>query len=586
MSRLMKNRRKDLLAIAVYSIFAVALSWPLLQNLDTHILGDQAHPGLRGDFFFLYTLQHKLGSDAEGEFLHTTLMGYPDGIPLDPVVGYSLHLAAFLPLVEALGTFAGRSMDILIVLVLNGLAMHLLAREPWGRSLWPVEAEAGGEGGPPSGGAALRNELFAYMAGFLYAFGPYTFLKLQQGFIQKAVLFLIPLVLLYLFRFLRTGRSTQLAACGGLLIGVLAVYPPYAVYLILFLAPLVLLDRTLRVRLWELRYKVFIASVLTALLFLMVALSLRGDPRPMTIDMQDYQWQGGFLDLLHPFRWHPYARTFPLPPSALIPTLPLGFPILITILALLGAVLGVSRTRVPTIWALLTVLVMAGPFFCFGDCDDPGARQFRLPFYYLGQLHLGAVLKFPIRMYPLVLIALLFAAGRTLIFLHSKLGGRVSRWGVPLMALVLGLVVVENRLVFPEYRRFIVEEARIPSFYEEYRGDHVALHLPIESPKPHDYLFASAMSHHSLVNGYMDHVCKITQPPTSAPLSEKERFVEKLRSWGVDYIVVHLDGYHTTRQRVSGRHQRVPGEEVPRWLEQLCGPPKVYEQDRIVVYFL
>jgi len=579
MSRAFRNQRKNLLAIGVYTALAVALSWPLLIHLDTHILGDQSHPGLKGDLFYLYALERKLDAGAEGGLLHTTLLGFPDGIQVTPRVTYSLHLGIYLPLVGALDTFAGRNIAILLFLVLNGFAMHLLAREPWGRPLWSAGARTGAPATSPNE-AALNNELFAYMAGLLYAFGPYTFLKLQQGFTQKVVLFLIPLALLYLFRFLRTGRSTALAACWVSLLGVLLAYPPYAFFTILLGAPLVLMDQTLRQRTRELRYRVIAASALMAVLFGLVAVSLWGEvSHPMTIDRYDYQRLGGFLDLLHPFRWYPYAHNLRQIHCDQIPTLRLGLPILVTLLAVLGAAVRVSGTRVPTVWALFSLLVMAGPFLCLGDCDSPGVRLIKLPFYYLGQLPLSNVLKFPIRMYPLVLIALLFGAGRTLVFVHGRFGHRISRWGIPLMAFVLGIVVIENRVVFPEYGRFIVEEARIPSFYREHRGDHVALHLPVRPSSFQDYHLVSALSHHSLVNGGIDGPSKIRLPPAGASPSEKEQFVQRLRSWGVEFIVVHLDAY------AQAPHPSSP-EGGYEWLEQFCGPADVHEQDSLAVFYL
>ncbi len=536
-------------AAVVYGVVAVALSWPLILHLDERVLGEATHPGHQGDLFFTYNLQVQMEQRRWPDILHTDLLHHPEGLPVDRRVAFSAHQAANVVFMTVLGLLASRNLTALLILVLNALAMHLLVRERSGR------------------------EWYAYVGGLMLGFGPFAFLKVDQGFFQKATLFAVPLFLLYLFRVMENGRRRDQVLCGLWLLVMLAIYPPYAVFSVVFGGLLVLGQGFRDPRALVRRFAPLAAFIVVA--FAGVGLAIQGDPRPTTLEMgpQNYALLGGYLDPLSPFRWFPYEHTFELPPCPLIPQLPLGLPILLTGLAVLAAGLGVRYARTLGLVCLAMLVVMIGPYLA-PDGDARGAAA--LPFYYLGQLPMGSVLKFPIRLYPWVLIATVIAAGGGLRAIEGALKGRWPRVARGLLPVVLVLVIAENRLVFPEYGRFLVTTQPVPQFYEDTRGEEFAalLMLPTEPLFPNDHLAVPPISGRRLINGYMDQDGSLVVPGPGADGATLARFREALVELDVGYVVVKLAPWEVARAGSAG----------PPWLEALLGPPLVYPADALVAY--
>ena len=541
--------RRTALAAALYAVVAVALSWPLILHLDERVLGDATHPGHQGDLFFTYNLQVQMEQGRWPDILHTDLLRHPEGLPVDSRVAFSAHQAGNVVLMTVLGLMASRNLTALLILVLNALAMHLLVRERSGR------------------------EWYAYVGGLLFGFGPFAFLKVDQGFFQKATLFAVPLFLLFLFRVIESGRRRDQILCGLLLLVMLAIYPPYAVFSVVFGGLLVLGQGLRDPRSLAKRFAPLAAF--TVMAFAGVGLALQGDPRPTTMEMgpQSYSLLGGYLDPLSPFRWFPYEHTFELPPCPLIPRLPLGLPILITALAVFAGALGVRYARTLGLVSLALLVVMIGPYLA-PDGDARGAVA--LPFYYLGQLPMGSVLKFPIRLYPWVLIAMVIAAGGGLRAIEGTLKGRWPRVAQGLFPAVLVLVIAENRLVFPEYGRFLVTTVPVPQFYEDTRSEEFAalLMLPTEPLFPNDHLVVPPISGRRLINGYMDQPGSLAVPGPGADGAALARFREALVDLDVGYVVVKLAPWEVARAGSAG----------PPWLEGVLGPPRVYPADALVAY--
>jgi len=559
------------LAGVVYAAVAVGQSWPLVLGLDTKVLGDVSHPGSQGDLSFQYNLQRQMEQGRIPDLMHTDLLCHPEGMDIDARVAFSLHQALNVALMLMFGLLASRNLAALLMLVGNALAMHLLARERSDR------------------------ELFAYLAGLLFGFGPYAFIKVQQGFFQKVCLFTVPLFVLLLFRVLERGRVRDQVLCGAAMVLTIAVYPPYAVFNAVF-GGLLVVGHALARREIVLQSKRFVPlTVVFLVAFAGVALAIRGDPRPVSMEMTETTFAGfgGFLDWRYPFRWLPYEFTFTHFPAAIIPGLPLGFPIGVTVLAGFAALVGAKRARLLVPIALLFGVVMLPPYLNVGGAPgEPGATSVPMPFLLLGQLPMGSVLKFPIRLYPWVLIALVLAAGSGLRVLEGWLG-KVP--GAPWLAaavvpVALAAGIVENRLLFPEYGRFLITEPRLSAFYDEAADEDLAawLMLPPEPLFPNDYLYVAVMTETPLLNSYMEAPMPMVVPETESSEAMKEGFVEELDRMGVRYVVVHVatvdGGYHG---RVRGM---APGAVVPEslppfaWLDRYCGLPRAWGDDGIVVY--
>jgi len=551
------------LAAAVYVVVAVVLSWPLVLNLDERFLGDATHPGNQGDLFFTYNLQAQMLEGRWPNILRTDLLCHPEGMPIDARVAFSAHQIANVAFMTIFGLLASRNLTALLILVLDALAMHLLARERSGR------------------------EWFAYVGGLLFGFGPYVFLKIDQGFFQKTTLFAVPMILLYLFRVMEKGRPRDAVLCVVWLLVMLAIYPPYAVFCVAFGGLLVLGQGLADRSLVTLLKRVGPLAAAVAVSFGGVALAIRGDPRPTTMDIspERYHLLGGFLDPLAPFRWYPYEHTFELPPCPIIPTMVLGLPILITVLAGFATWAGVRYARVLTLIALALLVVMVGPYYApDGDAENAVA----LPFYYLGQLPMASVLKFPIRLYPWVLIALVIAAGGGMRVLEGWLKKRWPRAAVAIFPAVLAAVIVENRLAFPEYARFMVTEFDVPQFYEDTRDEEfeALLLLPVEPMTTNEYLVVPAISGRKLVNGYMEQF-----PPFQIPEPGREGFAppefrQAVRNAGVGYIVTFVPLEETRFMATVHEDGGLAAVGHPRyrWLDRWLGPPRVYRSDGMAVY--
>lgn len=561
------SRRRTLLytalAAVVYVVVAVGLSWPLVLHLDERFLGDATHPGNQGDLFFTYNLQVQMIDGRWPNILHTDLLRHPEGMPIDARVAFSAHQIANVAFMTVFGLLASRNLTALLILVLNALTMHLLARE---RS---------------------KREWFAYVGGLLFAFGPYAFLKIDQGFFQKTTLFAVPMILLYLLRVMEGGRRRDAVLCVVWLLVMLAIYPPYAVFCVAFGGLLVLGQGLAERNLLTLLKRVGPLATAVVVSFGGVALAIRGDPRPTTMDIspQRYHLLGGFLDPLAPFRWYPYEHTFELPPCPIIPTMVLGLPILITALALFAVWAGVRYARVLALIAVALLVVMVGPYHA-PDGDAEGALA--LPYYYLGQLPMASVLKFPIRLYPWVLIALMIAAGGGLRVIEGWLRKLWPRAALAVFPVVLAAVIVENRLMFPEYARFMITELDVPQFYDDTRDEEfeALLLLPVEPMTTNEYLVVPAISGRKLVNGYMDQY-----PPIRIPAPDRDGFAppefrQILQEEGVGYIVVFVppeeSDFMITAQEEGG--QARVGPRRLRWLDRWLGPPRVYRSDGMAVY--
>jgi len=249
-----------------------------------------------------------------------------------------------------------------------------------------------------------------------------------------------------------------------------------------------------------------------------------------------------------------------------------GLPILLTLLAGAGVVLGSGQARLLGGIALVLLVLMAGPYLIIGG--TAGAPEtavvIKLPFYYLGELPVGSVFRFPFRLFPWALIAVMFAAGDTLLDLRGR---KMPAWAVRLLLpAVLLISLLENRVVFADYGRFALTQPRIPSFYQQGRpARHAALlHLPARPRIPNAYLYHGYASERPQVNGYLHDGIALEVPTASAPAEQKRAFFRALWRMGVGHIVVHFD--------------QLRGGESFAWLEAFCGAGRPYHEDRMVVF--
>lgn len=559
---------RALVAITIYVAISLLLSWPLVTHLDTHVIGDVDHPGTKGDLFFQYGLQRQMAEGTLPGLGHTDLLLHPEGMALDPHVVFSLHQGLNVVLMTLFGLLASHNLAALLILVANALSMHVLA---WQRT---------------------RRFSYALLSGFLFGFGPYVFLKVQQGFIQKAVLFPIPLFVLFLLLAIEGRRKRDLLLCGLFQALTLTVYPPYAVFNAVFGAVLVSWYAVSHKQLRSQLQAFLPLGVAVLVMFAAVAWLLSGGPRTsgLELDRATFQLLGGFLDPLHPFRWYPYEHTFTSPPAAIIPGLPLGFPVALSLLAILGALVGTGHSRALVFGAALMLVVMLGPYLRLDLGPGSSGRLLGpLPYHLLGQLPLGSVLKFPIRLYPWVLVAILLAAGSVLPALEALLRDKLRNGHV--VALVLGpavlvIGVVESRLVFPEYDRFRISQVAEPQFIHEMQASvgPALLFLPEEPLYPNDYLYYAVVTGRPLLNGYMDTPLSISAPEAGSPLADQQAFLGQIQARDARNIVIDLRFCAEPGSHVGVARQAEPCLVKYAWLERWCGAPRVYPDEHLAVF--
>ncbi|MDX1414486.1 MAG: hypothetical protein R3293_09870 [Candidatus Promineifilaceae bacterium] len=165
-----------LLLIGAYALVAIFTTWPLIQNLESHLAGPST------DVFVHYWnnwwVQKALLSGQSPYF--TTYLNYPYGVSL---IGHNFawfNILPWLTLEPWLGGIKAYNVVILTTLLLCGLAMYALVLDTIGR------------------------RLPAFLAGIIYMSWPFRLSQLDHPNMMST--YWIPILLLFLGRLLRSGR--------------------------------------------------------------------------------------------------------------------------------------------------------------------------------------------------------------------------------------------------------------------------------------------------------------------------------------------------------------------------------------------
>jgi len=283
------RRPQQIFSLFLLLFATVILSWPLILHMDTHMVGNLGHPGLQGDVFFQWNIGRQMEDGGQVDYLRSPYVRFPEGQAFRAKVAYSLHLALYTGFMLVVDLLTARNLAILLVLFLNAVAAWSLARE------------------------RFRSFVFAFAFAILFAFSPFIYLKLNQGFLQKATLFYLPLFVLFFLRLLEEYRVRDaIGSAFFFMVGVL-VYPPSAVYTTMLGAALLLGSnlRSLPLRRLVRPFAVFCLCVVPCVL--LVLTTGKDDfvlVHRMNLDLEHFRSQGGFLDAFHPFYFFPYVGTF------------------------------------------------------------------------------------------------------------------------------------------------------------------------------------------------------------------------------------------------------------------------------------
>ncbi|MCD4749882.1 MAG: hypothetical protein K8R59_10960, partial [Thermoanaerobaculales bacterium] len=489
----------------------------------------------------------------------------PEGQAFRAKIAFSLHLALYTLFMCVTDLLTARNLAVLLVLFLNAVAAWRLA---WER---------------------FRSPVFAVVFALLFAFSPFVYLKLNQGFLQKATLFCLPLFVLFFLRLLEQHRVRDAVWSALFLVVGLLVYPPSAVFTLLLALALLLGAGVLSVP-WRPLVKPFTVFCLCVLPCVLMVLILGKDDfvlaHGMKLDLQHFRRQGGFLDLFRPWRFFPYLGTFSgRSTQAFVERLPLGLPVLPIVLALVGAFVRRKYAGWLLAFSAVVAVVMAGPYLMnSGHLLHLGGHVIPLPLLLLDRLPLGQAFRFPIRLFPWLQMALLLAAGEGFVWLCA----RAKNWGrwphaAAVLPLLIGvLMIAEPRFLFPEYRRFHVEEVVEPAYCSlpcVQEADAV-LHLPYLAPGIHQYQFEAVLCDVAIVNPVKRAPSPVDIPPADASDQRKRQFLAELGDCGIGCIVVHPDFYAELEMRryadapsLGPKERRLTGRDVEVWLEKALGPP-------------
>ncbi|MBI4887727.1 MAG: hypothetical protein HY824_11590, partial [Acidobacteria bacterium] len=171
--------------LAVYIAVTAVLFRDLLPHLATHLYSDLGDPLLNASI---------LAWNAAHLPLSAEWWNFPSFAPLTGVTAFTEHLLLTYPLASPVIWITGNpvlahNLVFLLALPLNGIAAFALAREVTG-------SDAG-----------------AFIAGLAYGFAPYQSVHLSH--LQHMTSFGMPFALLWLHRYLRTGRRSSLIGFGA-----------------------------------------------------------------------------------------------------------------------------------------------------------------------------------------------------------------------------------------------------------------------------------------------------------------------------------------------------------------------------------
>ncbi|GAB4201362.1 MAG: hypothetical protein OHK0022_23330 [Roseiflexaceae bacterium] len=193
-TKLNTQNAKLLLAVALYTLLALAVTWPVAPNMAAALVGRVGGVDAYQNAWNLWWTAHALSS-GESPF-ETPLLYYPQGVDLFwQTLGFAQGVAA-LPVTLALGPLAAVNWTVLCSFVVGGAAVFVFARRLTG-----------------SASAAL-------VAGAVYAFSPFHMEKVLDGNIEVAAIHWVPCYALALYLLLERPAWWRALLAGLLLLWV------------------------------------------------------------------------------------------------------------------------------------------------------------------------------------------------------------------------------------------------------------------------------------------------------------------------------------------------------------------------------
>ncbi len=198
-----ENRlRPHLLALALYTLLALALTWPLAARFTTHVPGDGIDdPALAWN---LWWIKARLVEQLNFDIFHVDWMFHPVDINLAFYTLTPLNGLLSVPLQSASSLIIASNLLLLSTFVLGGYGTFLLALHVIG----DVRGGDGKSGANPQSPPLPISQLFlpALLAGLIYAFASSKLFYASLGQFNIASSHWLPFCVLYV---LRVGRSVE-----------------------------------------------------------------------------------------------------------------------------------------------------------------------------------------------------------------------------------------------------------------------------------------------------------------------------------------------------------------------------------------
>lgn len=487
------RRRPTVAALALFTILTLALTYPLVTHLTTHVPGSATWAFDEYTFLWSAWWFKTAALNLHSSPLHTNLLFYPLGLDLilytynffHAVLGLPLQLAGNIPLASNLMLW--------FATVMSGYGAFLLTR-------WLLRPTVAGQPAP----------LFpALLAGLIYAFGANRAIYQALGHYNIASVQWLPFALLY---FLKTTQASaraawRQAALAGLFTGFLLLTDmTFAVFLVLALLVLLPLQPSpaatatagrggrLARQLAHLTMAGGVAALVSGYLLLPTVREMLGGRYGLEGWGDALKLSNDLASFITPVALHPlWGQTWPLAlraaetGSARFSDVNTGFVGIVTLaLALVGALTAWRRARAWASLAVLSALLSLGPLlqingqWRFGlDNLLPEGVTFPLPFALLHYLPFINANRTPNRFsIPLLLaLAVLAALGS-----QRLIAGVAKRWPraavtASLSGLLAAAVLFEH-LAWP----LPLTDTRAPAVYEQLAqepGSFAVLQLPL-----------------------------------------------------------------------------------------------------------
>ncbi|MCD6309082.1 MAG: hypothetical protein J7M18_00085, partial [Candidatus Eremiobacteraeota bacterium] len=190
----------------LYLVMALFVVYPVFRNFSSDYIGTGEIHGWLWRYWWLKQLissaWHDSGSINYFLYILFSVSHLPEAGNMADLIFISW------PLEWIFSSALAYNLKIILVLIANGVCGYLLFRY------------------------ISRNELAGFLAGTLFAFNPYILSEISTGRIRQAVIFTIPLFLLYFLKMLKDDRL-WITILAGLFLGLTAIiYWYYGMFLV------------------------------------------------------------------------------------------------------------------------------------------------------------------------------------------------------------------------------------------------------------------------------------------------------------------------------------------------------------------